>query len=150
VEKAKLLELLQSNKADYTELITQRMKSFTYRKERYGYNFSLTIALCEEEMDLRSYCEHKRQSDEFIVLEQNLCCMVLDGTDTNSGVKAANNMLSSFQSHHFAKMLYSSIVSSDEYAESTELINELFYVLKHAIENNMDNIVVDAHSVFKD
>jgi len=150
MEKAKLLDLLQTNRTNYTGLIKQRMKKFSYRKDRYGHNFSLTIALCEDEMDLRAYCDYKRQSDEFIILEQNLCCLILDGTDTNSGIKAANNMLSSFQSHHFSRMLYSSVVSSDEYPESSKMISELFYVLKHSIENNLDNIVVDAQSIFKD
>ena len=150
MSKDKLINLIQDNKKKYASIIQERINNFSYRSQRYGHVFSLSIALCEEGIDLRGYCNHKRKSDEFIVLEENLCCLVLDCTDTSSGVKAANNILTSFQSHNFSKTLYSSIISSDEHPESEKMIHELFYVLKYAIENNMDNIVVDAHSMFKD
>ncbi len=150
MSKDKLINLIQDNKKQYASIIQERINNFSYRSQRYGHVFSLSVALCEKGIDLRGYCDYKRQSDVFIVLENNLCCLILDCTDANSGVKAANNMLTSFQSHNFSKTLYSSIISSDEYPESERMINELFYVLKYAIENNMDNIVVDAHSMFKD
>jgi len=150
VNREKLLQLIDENREKYTTLISEKIKNFIYREKRYGQHFSLTVGLTEVGVDLTDYEEHIRQTDEFIILEDNLCCIILDSTSSESGLKAANNMLAGFQSHHFSKPLYSSVVSSDEYPEEQKLVDELFYVLKYSIKNNMDNIVIDAHSLFKD
>ena len=149
VDKDKLLKLVRDNKTKYLSIIEDKIKDYMYRSERYGQKFSLSIGLCNFGVDLRDFESFIRQTDEFIILEDNLCCIILDCAPSCNGIKAANNMLAGFQSRYFSKALYSSVVSSDDFPDKDKLLRELFYVLEYAINNNMDNIVVDSDSMIR-
>ncbi len=138
-----MLQQIQKNRANYLEIIQDRIEAFLYRSERYDLNFSLAIGYCSNDVDLSGFGQYIRSTDEFIILEKNICCIVLDCAPAGSGVKAATNMLSNFQHNYFGKTLYSSVVCSEDHNNSTQLINQLFDVLSYSISHNMDNMVVD-------
>jgi len=147
MDKNNLLKLIRDNREKYTSIIDRYMQDFVYRSKRYEQHFSLSIGLCDFDTDLKSFESFIRQTDKFIILEDNMCCVILDCAPSCSGLKAANNMLAGFQSRYFSKSLFSSVVSSDEKKENLQMINELFYILEYAINNNMDNTVVDSESM---
>jgi len=143
MRKDKMIELLKTNRRKYLSVINEKIQDFSYRSERYNQKFSIAIGLCNEDVSLSSFSSYTRQTDEFIILEDNLCCIVLDCAPQGSGIKAATNMLSGFQHNYFGKTLYSSVVCSSEHSSSTQMVHQLFDVLEYSIANNMDNMVVD-------
>lgn len=138
-----MLEHIRQNRQGYLETIDSRTTDFFYRTERYKQSYSIAIGFTNPEIDLSGFASYTRQTDDFIVLEKNICAVVLDCAPANCGIKAATNMLSGFQSLNFGQRLYTSVVSSENQSSSKMMINQLFDVLEYSIANNMDNMVVD-------
>jgi hypothetical protein len=84
-----------------------------------------------------------RVTDVFIVLDNNTCAIVFDCTDSNSGTKAANILLTKFQGKAFDTQLYSAIVTASDYSSPKEMNQKLFSLLHFSVERNMNQQVID-------
>ena len=131
------------------EKLTQAIKDFSYRFKRYEINYSIAIGYSPEELDLTPLSHFIRESDRFVVLDQHTYAIILDCTDDESGIKAANNLLTHYQGEHFSKPLYTSIVTADNFDTVPLMIQELFYLLDYALEHNMNSILMESSQVMQ-
>ena len=141
------IEVLRAKRQDYHKNIKSALEHYAYRGDRYDIDFSVAIGLSDNDIDLRPFSSYTRKSDAFLILEKNLCCVVLDCTPAGGGMKAAENMLVGFQQRFFGRSLYSSVVWYREYRDVNKMVHHLFDILEYSISNNMDNMVVDPTQV---
>lgn len=125
------------------EKLSQAVKDFAYRFKRYAINYSIAIGHTSEDIDLSQMSGYIRETDRFIVLNHNTCAVILDCSDELRGIKAANNLLTHYQSIFFSKPFYFSIVTASNYEVDAKMIHELFYLLEYAIKHNMNNILLE-------
>ena len=79
-----------------------------------------------------------------------VCEMFFDGTDAESGIRAASNSLTGFEHHYYTKRIFVSVVYSKDYDTSSKMVNRALDILEYAYAHNMDNVVVDNSSMLKD
>lgn len=145
-----MINAVKENRRAYLNVIVDRIDDYFYKRKRYGQHFSLAIILSDPDIDISTFNEHNRQTDIFIVLEKNLCCEVFDGTTAESGIKAASILLTDFESHFYAKRIFTGIVFSKDYDTSTQMVNRLFDILEYAYSHKMENVMVDNTLMIKD
>ncbi|MGB5965582.1 MAG: hypothetical protein WBF77_04940 [Sulfurimonadaceae bacterium] len=145
-----MINIIKENRSKYHNIIVNKIDDYFYKRKRYGQHFSLAVGLSDPDINLSVFNEHNRQTDMFIVLEKNLCCEVFDGTSAESGIKAAAILLTSFESHFYTKRIFASIVFSNDYDTSSQMVNRLFDILEYAFSHNMENMVVDNSLMIKD
>jgi len=131
------------------EKLTQAIKDFSYRFKRYEINYSIAIGHSPEDIDLSSLSHYIRESDRFIVLDHNTCAVILDCTNDECGIKAANNLLTHFQGNFFSSLLYTGIVTASNYDTVALMTHDLFYLLDYAIFHNMNNILMESSQLIQ-
>lgn len=129
------------------EKLLQAVKDFHYRFERYEANYSIAIGYSPQDIDLTPLGGFVRKTDSFVILDQHTCAIILDCADDIKGMKAANNLLTHFQGSFFATPLYTCVVTASNYDTDAKMIHELFYLLRYATENNMNNILVESSQI---
>jgi hypothetical protein len=138
-----MLESIMSNRNKYHKIISDYISDFTYRGNRYNEDYSVAIMLCDADINLGDFLHHTRQTDKFIVLERNFCCVVLDSSPSVVGIKAASNIQTEFQNKNFGKELFTCVVTFKDYDDEYKMINSLFDILEYTLSYEIDNIVVD-------
>jgi hypothetical protein len=141
-----LLEDIRSNRHKYGQIILDSLKNKIYECERYKVNFSLAIGATLADMDIRKFSEMIRETDEFIILDKNVCCIVFPFTDHAQGIKAASNLLSQFEMKFFSQKIYLSVANTEECPTPDIHIQQLFDILVNAISNGMNNMPIDSTS----
>lgn len=139
-----------ANRKKYHKIILDYINDFTYRSDRYNADYSIAIVLCDSDINLGNFLQHTRQTDKFIILEKNLCCVVLDSSPSEVGIKAASNIQTEFQSINFGKELFTCVVTFKDYNDEYKMINSLFDILEYALSYRIDNVVVDQGQVLRD
>jgi len=132
-----------SERKKHQKIIAEYISDFTYRSNRYNEDYSIAVMLCDADINLGHFLHHIRQTDKFIVLEKNLCCVVLDSSPPDVGIKAASNIQTEFQDKNFGKRLFTAVATFKDYDDEYKMINSLFDILEYAISYEIDNIVVD-------
>lgn len=145
-----MISMIKENRSKYQKIIVDKIDDYFYKRTRYDQHFSLAVVLSSPDIDISVFNEHNRQTDMFIVLEKNLCCEIFDGTTEESGIKAASNLLTSFESHFYTKRIVISIVYSKDYNTSSQMVHRLFDILDYAYSHKLENMVVDNSLVIKD
>lgn len=127
----------------YQKQLLENASEFSYRYQRYNTDYSIALGYSPMEIDLAPMSNFIRSTDKFIILDNNTCAILLDCTNDESGIKAANNLLTKFQGSAFDIPLYSAIVTASNYSSSEMMIRELFYLIDFAITNNINQQVID-------
>ncbi|HEX5622854.1 MAG TPA: hypothetical protein VFX57_00305 [Sulfuricurvum sp.] len=122
--------------------LIQTLKDFDYRFKRYEISYSIAIGHSPDNTDLSIFADYIRLTDRFIILDRNTCAVIFDCTNTESGVKAANNLLNHFQSLFISAPLFTSVVTASNYENTVQMIQELFSLLNYTIAHNMNSIVL--------
>ena len=138
-----LLNKIRLNRSAYEKKIFESIERDIYQCKRYHVNFSLAIGACPEDTDMGAFENMIRLTDKFIMLSQNICCVVLGFTDSSESVKAASNMLSVFEAQYFSKKIYLSIINAKDCETPQKQISKLFDVLSFGIDHGMNNIPLD-------
>ncbi len=141
-----LLEDLKLNEKAYETKILNSIKENIYQNERYKVAFTLALGATPSEVDMKAFAGLIRESDKFIVLDDHICCTVFPFTDPTQGVKAASNLLSSFEMKCFSQKIFLSIVNTDACDTPEHQVQKLFDILRFAIENGMENMPLDSTS----
>jgi len=150
MQHEKMISQIKENRINsYQKEILEKIDNFSYRFKRYNQHFSLAIGFCDESIDMRNFGENKRQTDLFIILEKNLCCIVLDCAPSGCDIKAASNLLSQFQNSFFDKEIFTCVISSEEVQESSKMVSQLFDILIYSLERNMNNMIVDSQQMLR-
>ncbi|MBV5321198.1 MAG: hypothetical protein JZU62_05900 [Sulfuricurvum sp.] len=118
------------------EKLTQTLKNFDYRLNRYQIHYSVAMWHCPEEIDISILSKCIRTTDRLICLNEYNYAIVFDYTNPESGLHAANNLLKHFKSTYSSVPLFCSIVNSSQYESVSSMIPELFTQLNKSIENN--------------
>ena len=142
-----MIKLLREKRKIYLDKIIAELDQYLYRCKRYNFEFSLALGLSDERVNLENFTHKKRKTDAFIHLEDNLYCIVLDGTNSDSAIKATSNLQTLFQRTYFDVKLYVSVVTSTEYNSEYVMVNSLFDILEYSINHNMDNQVMDKDQI---
>lgn len=141
-----MLSSIKNNRQKYHRTILDTIEDNLYRKKRYELNFSLAIAICNNDVCMRDFSTHIRQTDKFIGLEEHLCSVVFDGIPFDKALKVTSNLQNIFQNKHFNKKLFIGIVSSADFEHDDngyKMINSLLDVLEYSISNDMNHEIVD-------
>lgn len=138
-----MIDMIDDNSKEFHQKILDKLDDYFYRENRYNLDFSIVIALCNENVNSSKLINIKRQTDELIILKDNLFCVVLDGTSSVTGVKAASHIQTEFLNMYGDKELFIALVTSQDYIDHSEMIDSLFKILKYSIVNNIHNIIID-------
>ena len=134
-----------SNKEKIFEKVLNAIAPYKYRNTRYHVDFSLVAVYCEEPfiVDLEILQNKLRKTDTLVYINDNLCCIVLDGIAEEACEKAAENFnYHLLQIHANYKYYLSATDSKNCDAKYTNMIQSLFERLEYAIKNNLQNIVI--------
>jgi hypothetical protein len=129
------------------EKLAQAIKDFSYRLKRYDVNYSVALGYVPDNIDLSPLSKHIRETDRFIILDHHTCAVILDCTNEECGIKAANNLLTHFQGSFFSTPLYTCVVTASNFDSIALMNQELFYLLDYAIEHNMTSILLERSQV---
>lgn len=141
------MKMVAGKRRHYAKVIQEAIHLLNYRYERYDFYYSVAIGFCPEPIDMTPLATFIRESDQFIILENNLCAVVLEGANDASGIKAANKFLSHFEGSFFSMPLYAAVVTASNYDATSKLTHDLFNLLDYAIAHNMKNMVIDPSQV---
>lgn len=141
-----MLFKIRENRQKYHNIISKAIEDNLYRKERYNLEFSLAVAVCDEDISLHGFEKFTRRTDKFIVLEDYMSCVMLEGVTANSAIKATSNLQTIFQSRYFSKELFIGMVSSSDYdydETGYNMVKSLLDILEHSLSNNLNHEIVD-------
>ncbi len=136
-------QLSHAKRTIYHRQILEGGITFSYRYERYKTDYSIALGYSPMDIDLEPMSNFIRNTDKFIVLNNNTCVIFLDYANDESGIKAANNLLTKFLGSAFDTPLYSAIVTASNYSSPDAMIRELFHLIDFAITNNTNQQVID-------
>ena len=136
-------QLSKKERHAYHKQLLASAIEFSYRYERYKTDYSIAMGHSPAKIDLAPMSNFIRHTDRFIVLNDNTCAILLDCANDESGIKAANNLLTKFLGGAFEITLYSVIVTASNYSSSEIMIRELFYLMDFAIAHNTNQQVID-------
>lgn len=145
-----MIDTLNEMREVINSTLIREMSDYDYRYTRYNINYSIAIGYVPEEIDLNHFASFIRKTDRFITIEPNICAIILDCADCTDGLKTANNLLTIFNKTFFSKKIFAGVATANEHPSSISFINELYYLLKFGIANNMDNQILDSSQLFKD
>ncbi|ADN09430.1 hypothetical protein [Sulfurimonas autotrophica] len=140
-----ILEYIKSNKGELFETILNDISEYKYRNARYDVEFSLVAIYCKNTfaVDVETLKKKLRQTDRLIYLNDNLCCIILDGISAELCAKAAENVNYHLLQINVNNKYYLSAADSQNYnPKYKNMIQSLLDRLEYAIENNLENIVI--------
>jgi len=141
-----ILKYIKSNKAELFETILNEISEYKYRNARYDVEFSLVAVYCENIFAVKNIETLKkklRQTDRVICLNDNLCCIILDGISAELCVEAAENVNYHLLQINVNNKYYLSAADSQNYnPKYKNMLLTLFGRLEYAIKNNLENIVI--------
>lgn len=129
--------------------LMQAIKDFDYRFKRYQISYSIAIGHSPSNIDLTIFSSHIRATDRFITFDRNTCAIIFDCTNDESGIKAANNLLSHYHSNFYGTPLFASIVTVSNYDSTQNMTQNLFELLNHAVKHNMDSMILEHSQVIQ-
>lgn len=135
--------LTQDNRQKYSRVIMDSLDDYSYRSKRYHIDFSLAIGLCNVNVDFNDLISKKRKTDKLIMLEENLCCVVLDCAPADCAVKATSNLQNGFKIKYSNNELYTGVVTSRDYDSDKNMVESLFDVLDYSITHDMKGLIAD-------
>ena len=140
-----ILEYIKSNRVELFEIILSDISEYKYRNKRYDVEFSLVAVYCKDSFanDIEVLKKKLRETDKLICLNDNLCCIILDGISAERCAKAAENINYHLLEIDARNKYYLSAADSQNYnPKYKNMVRTLFDRLEYAIENNLDNIVI--------
>lgn len=128
-----MLNFEKNNRQKYLEDIISNLEEYAYRSKRYHVNFAIALGFCNREVNLSDFIGIKRKTDKYISLEKNLCCVVFDCIDSQTSIRAAENLQSQLQSNCLERELFLGVVTSLEYESPAKMANFLFDMLEKSL-----------------
>ncbi len=131
-----MFSLEKERRQKYSNEVIHTLEEYSYRYKRYHINFALALCYCsKEEAVLSELVDIKRKTDRFILLENNLCCVIFDCIDHKTSKKAAQNLEAQIQEHCTNKDYFMRAVSSLECESASKMCNGLFDTLEEFLYN---------------
>lgn len=145
-----MINTLNQHRQVFQEALIHECEPFHYRFTRYHADYSIALAyVSEENGDLRNCGKYLRESDRIVFFQNNFCAILFDNTNTEQGIKAANNILSRVQDLFFTKHLYMAVITSSHERSEFQTVHDLFDLIIYAFEHKMENLVVDTSQIIQ-
>ena len=127
--------------------LLEEITDLDYAFSRYQVNYSIALGYTVDKVDMEPLNTYLRKSDRLIVLNEHLCAVVFNHTDDEGGIKAANNLLTYFQTAYFGKSLYASVVTASNHNDPAQAVHALFDLIDYSVSKNMNNLILDISQV---
>jgi len=145
-----MIDVFNEHRIRFQEHLISSTTDFHYRFVRYAMPYSLAVIyISEADADPSIFKRHLRASDKLIVLQENMCAVIFDGTNEVQGLKAAENLLSHVQNICFKKHLYMAVVTVSTDTTEFQTVHDLFDLIAYALDHNMDNCVIENSQIIK-
>lgn len=142
-----ILEIASVKYQPLQKHLLDEIADFDYSFTRYNVNYSIALGYSEDKVDMEAMHTHLRQSDRLVLLNEYLCAVIFDQTNDEGGIKAANLLLTYFQTAYFGKSLYACVVTASNHSNPSKMVHDLFHLLDYSISKNMNNLVLDMSQV---
>ena len=143
-----MINVFNEHRQRFQERLIHETADYHYRFARYHMPYSLAVAyISEMDVDFTTFKRHLRASDKLILLQENLCTIIFDGTNEQQGLKATENLLAHVQDLCLTKHLYMAVVTVDDDSTEFQTVHNLFDLLSCALNHNMDNCVLESSQV---
>jgi hypothetical protein len=127
----------------YSNIVYHESENYFYDYERYGAHFSTALFYSAEKLDLNLFKEELRKTDKIVEITDSLFYIIFNMTDIDGGLKATENILSTYEKKHFSQKVYTSVSSTQSSHQKEFLSTHLFSLLDFAIKENKYNEVLD-------
>ncbi|NPA66258.1 MAG: hypothetical protein GXO11_05170 [Epsilonproteobacteria bacterium] len=138
--QSKLIEQILENYNSYKNTILRNIEDFSYRKVRYGVDFTVALYMAQKDVDSKFIQEAIRDTDRVLRLDDNLVSVIFDFAKEDAGFKAAENLLSKIEPSLFGSELFISVVNSHGMIDDDEQIRKAFDTLMTEIRNHFDDV----------
>lgn len=139
-----MYEYIKGHRSEIFEVVLNELSEYMYRHARYHVDFSIVAVYCADAfINLETFQEKLRKTDKLIYLNDNLCCIILDGISEEACEKAAENVNYHLLQINVNQKYYISAADLKNCEPKyTDMIQSLFERLEYAIKNNLQNIVI--------
>ena len=140
-----ILERINRHRRAFHKIIMDNITEYLYREQRYNIHFALVAVYSLESTAITPAVlqEKLRRTDKLIILNEHLSCIVLDNTETQSYIKAAENLNTLLKEFDYQNNFFLSTAHSTDFSGNLlEMTNKLCDRLKYAIEHKLCNTVV--------
>jgi hypothetical protein len=145
-----MVDAFNEHRKRFQEQLIIESAGYHYRFSRHHLFYSIAlIYVAEADIDFTTFKKYLRTSDQITLLQEDLCAIVLDGTNEDQGIKAAENLLAQLQNICFTKHLYMAVVTVNSNDTEFQTVHDLFDLLSYALNHNMDNSVIEYSQVMK-
>ena len=138
-----LIKHIRSNLDTYENELVTALESFSYKKERYGIDYSIAVGATLVDIDMKPFEKSIRKTDKFIYLDSSVCAIVFDFNDSEQGIKAASKMLTKFEMQFFSNKIFLGIINSEDETNVEQQVKKLFETLCYGITSGMSNMPLD-------
>ncbi len=138
--KNRLIKQIEENFTDYKRKILDNIQEYSYRKRRYGVDFTITLYISSKKIDLDIVKNYIRDTDKLIQLASNVIAVVFDFADEERGLKASENLLSLLEPRLFDEEIFISIVNSHDNFDEKEQVRHLLDLLIESIQNGYNDV----------
>lgn len=125
----------KENRQKYFNEIVSNLDEYSYRNKRYNINFAIALGFCTKDVNLGDLVDVKRRTDKYIPLENNLCCVVFDCIDSESSLKAAQNLKAEVEKSCLNEDFFMRVATSVEHESTLKMANSLFDNLELFLAN---------------
>lgn len=145
-----MIDIFNEHRKRFQEQLTHDTAGFHYRFMRHHLSYSIAlIYIAEANTNFDEFAKYLRASDKLILLRENLCAIIFDGTNEDQGIKAAENLLSRIQNICLTKHLYMAVTTVSTDDTEFQTIHDLFDLVSYALKHNMDNSVLESSQVIR-
>ncbi|WP_345991409.1 hypothetical protein [Sulfurimonas sp. HSL-1716] len=146
IKYAEIYNVLSKERKSIEKLI----EPFWYRFSRYKLQFCLLIIYAKN-LDENYFNLHIRQTDEAVILDKNLICIVFESNNDRQMTEGIEKLLYNQDGdfHKSDNYYYSSMVcSSESEGLDANIINRSFMILEYAFEYQKTNEVLNYSAIF--
>ncbi|MDX1295001.1 MAG: hypothetical protein R3302_01965 [Sulfurimonadaceae bacterium] len=133
----------RSNFIHYRDLVLEKVSNETYRYRRYSLEFGCMLIYASEPLDFEICANMVRQTDNVYMLEENLMLVVFENVNAEQALKAAQNVLHTYQNWYPKKKFYASVAPIEQEETAIDIASRLFIILEYAVKYSIINDVVD-------
>lgn len=130
-----MFSLEKKNRQKYFNEIVSNLDEYSYRNKRYNINYAIALGFCTKDVNLSDLVDVKRRTDKYIPLEDNLCCVVFDCIDSESSLKAAQNLKTEIEKSCLNEDFFMRVATSIEHESALKMTNSLFDNLELFLRN---------------
>lgn len=145
-----MINILKEQRHIFQEQLQAEIKEYHYRFTRYHVNYAIVLLyISEENCDLSICGKHLRETDKILFFQPNFCAILLDQTNEEQGIKAANIILSRIQNIFFTKHLYMAVIAASNDRSQFQMVHDLFDLISYALNHKMENLVLESSQVIQ-